>query len=52
MPAKKLASAPSDTPKSLKTYTRVLNTMKKDKKYKNKSYRDLQKLASKEYKKL
>jgi len=40
------------TPAHLRTFQRILDTMRKDPKYKNKSYAELQQLASKMYKKL
>lgn len=49
---KTIKRAPKGTPKPLKEYSRILETIKKDPKYKNKTYHELQKIASKLYQKM
>jgi len=39
-------------PGHLRTFQRILDTMRRDPKYKNKTYAELQQIASKAYKKL
>ena len=55
MPATKrkvIRRAPKNTPSALEGYARVLATVRKDPKYKNKLFREQQQIASKIYKKL
>lgn len=56
MPPKKQKDKPikraTKTPGHLRTFQRILDTLRKDKKYANKTYAELQQIASKLYKKL
>ena len=45
-------SRASKTPGHLRTFQRILDTLRKDSKYKNKTYAELQQIASKIYQKL